>query len=139
MFADNELQKDESLKFSEPNDTSVVQTNAANITRLYGRMIMHFEENLAAWAAFQKTVTENSATANAFTNDQSFRDLVAMGPAIIPLVMIKYANDINGWWHELLYQIENHNPSTAGTWNKNDLFKEYQKRYAYEDFLKPRP
>ena len=76
---------------------------------------------MSAIKAYQRTCL--SSHLNDQIDHDSFRALVAMEKnQIYPLVMAAYAEERDGWWHEMLYQLEHGMPSNAGTFNKSELY-----------------
>ena len=52
--------------------------------------------------------------------------MVKMGPSVIGHVMEKYANDRNGWWHEMLHEIVHGEKDGPGPLFKNSLFQDWK-------------
>jgi hypothetical protein len=102
---------------------------AKAILRLYGSTIATFEEHVAAWRA-HLDATKLSSRSTDYINHPSFDAIVAMGKdQVMPLVMAQYAEEQDGWWHELLHELEYGEKSGANTFNKPALYKQWKERF----------
>lgn len=83
----------------------VLEQQARAIESLYSKTIMAFDEAADEWEA-HSLARAHSTHLFDHTSSDAYGKLVLMGKAVVPFIMVRYANDTNGWWHILLHQIE---------------------------------
>jgi hypothetical protein len=128
--ADNKLQTDPNKKVSRDDMMNfyVLNLQVVRIIELYASHVVAVQAQVSAIKAYQRTCL--SSHSNDQIDHDSFRALVAMEKnQIYPLVMAAYAEERDGWWHEMLYQLEHGMPSNAGTFNKSELYEEWRAKF----------
>jgi hypothetical protein len=130
-FEDNALQKDPKKKVS-PTDIAnyyYLNAQAKNIIALYGATVAEFDEQVDAWKDHQNRV-QLSSNSRDYIQHSSYDAIVAMGKDhAVPLIMARYKEDQNGWWHEVLHEIVHERKSGANEFDKPKLYKEWKEWY----------
>ena len=127
MTIDNALEKDEGVKVDPNNvlDHNVLQRHANLILDMNHQRNEAFTSKAAEWQEHQE---QNALSANStdYVSGDAYKSMVQMGPSVIGHVMDKYANEPDGWWHEMLHEIVHGKPSGAGTFFKDRLYADWK-------------
>ena len=102
----------------------VLNNQAKKIVKLFGTMLAEFDAHAADWAATQRAV-HFSSHSDDYTSGPGYDALRDMGPPAIPLIMDRYANDQDNWWHELLHQIVYGAKSGAQVFDSAALYRQW--------------
>jgi len=118
MKLDHALQSDATLLKPGMKGDTDAETNQW-ILKHYTALLAEFADLVRAWRYHQAHHVFPCCT----FNTPSYRDLVAMGKGIVPVIMAEYAKDQRGKWHELLFEIVNGRPSGAKFYCYGEMFR----------------
>ena len=127
MTIDNSLEKDEGVKVNPENimDYHWLQRHAQLILEMNHQRNLTFASTVARWREYQQ---ENQLSSNSahYTSGNAYASLVQMGQGIIGNVMDQYANEQDGWWHEMLHEIVHGRRSGAHQFSKHLLYADWK-------------
>ncbi|KAI5809152.1 hypothetical protein DFH27DRAFT_598692 [Peziza echinospora] len=126
----NQLQADEQHKVDR-SDFGLyydLTNHAAWIINDYARLIDHIDTEAANWKAHQASVSYSSSSRD-YLAHSSYDSLLAVGKSNIALIMDKYAQDQDGWWHELLFEIENGSKPSSSTYQRPELYQQWKAQF----------
>jgi len=100
------LEKDPELRVMPekilPSDGFHLHANL--IVQLNHKRNKRFDTQVVAWKQHRE---ENrfSSNSSSYVSGDAYESLVEMGTSVIPNIMVVYATEQGGWWHELLHEI----------------------------------
>jgi hypothetical protein len=106
------------------NQYWVLNNQAKAIVQLYAAQVASFE-SLATDLAATQAARSLSSDSHSFTSGPAYDAIREMGKPAVPLIMDAYAREPDGWWHELLFEIEHGNKSGARVFKKDALYKHW--------------
>jgi hypothetical protein len=133
--ADNKLQTDTKKKVppSDIKNYYFLDVQAKMIIQLYGSAVADFDAQAAEWKD-HCAKTKNSGNSNDYINHPAFDAIVAMGKDhAVPLVMVEYAQDVGGWWHELMHELVHGKKSGGNTFDKKALYEQWKEFFEARD------
>ncbi|KAJ5669836.1 hypothetical protein N7462_010906 [Penicillium macrosclerotiorum] len=104
------------------------QYEAIQIVELNYKRNRIVEELISAWrirTPFDGKVIHNDFTSP--TDTDEYRNLVKLGPSIIPQIMVAYEQMLGGAWHDLLYEMIHGHRMGLMCYQKPSLYKEWEK------------
>ncbi|MCJ1474359.1 hypothetical protein MMC13_003017 [Lambiella insularis] len=123
----NKLQTDASKKVSPKNLNMFydLTNQAREIRKLYHQQVASFDRQAEAWDVHVEDMSLSSSIYDRVSGD-AYEALVAMGKPVVPLIMLKYDDDRDGWWYEMLFQIEHGRESSANVVKKVEQWRYWQ-------------
>ncbi|KAF7371302.1 Acyl carrier protein-like [Mycena sanguinolenta] len=139
----NVLEKDERVKVHPEHgapsthgnllDYCVLQRQANLLVDMNDARTQAINSKHAAWYELCESVAHSSNSSSRTESDE-YEDLLGMGASAIPQHMLEYANNPDGWHHELLHETVHGQRSGTGTWFKDREYQQWVDWFEHKDY-----